>query len=455
MSIRPESEPGRFAPAIADGSAACGRHALARTQHAIAQTNSVTAVSEMRQIAGSLRDNAAHMHDLLRFACFELLLWPDRLLRLRHAFEHFDRQLPLLLASDRSVEVREGESIKQQEDQRKFLEVMDEAWEQLEDAVHAVNSDMILSETERRRPGIDCWRELDGRLQTFKKAVVRARKKVAYDVDPGRDAFSDGTPSPSLRMTMDHAAIDRHTRRMTNLSSSSSTRLRWSRATRSGNATRSSSGRRRRRGVPARGTRSLAPAERPAPLAGRDGAEAGNQGGDRAYLVMTEFVDTLRTSSMINRQGGLITFTVIFVQASDYGSMRLATQRLYGTLAGAMFAMFLLSLILDVCGLDDDACGQDESTSAAAMSTTIHLGGRPHAVGHAVRAFLSSTVGADCKMVVACFTAPIISMGHAEQHLLWPTAPSPGGGVGIFVLSRTSWPASQRAKASTTRKQRS
>ena len=29
---------------------------------------------------------------------------------------------------------------------------------------------------------------------------------------------------------------------------------------------------------------------------------------------------------------------------------------------------------------------------------------------------ISSTVSADYQMVVACFTAPIISMGHAEQH---------------------------------------
>ena len=48
-------------------------------------------------------------------------------------------------------------------------------------------------------------------------------------------------------------------------------------------------------------------------------------------------------------------FTVIFVQCNSVGSSRrITSQRVYGTLLGAVYAMVLLGLIADVC--DDKKC---------------------------------------------------------------------------------------------------
>ena len=50
-------------------------------------------------------------------------------------------------------------------------------------------------------------------------------------------------------------------------------------------------------------------------------------------------------------------FTVIFVQCNSVGSSRrITSQRVYGTLLGAVYAMILLGLIADVCDTDDEGC---------------------------------------------------------------------------------------------------
>ena len=71
--------------------------------------------------------------------------------------------------------------------------------------------------------------------------------------------------------------------------------------------------------------------------------------------MLFEVVDALRDSHLMERQGATMLFTVIFVQCNSVGSSRrITSQRVYGTLLGAVYAMILLGLIADVC--DTEMC---------------------------------------------------------------------------------------------------
>ena len=66
--------------------------------------------------------------------------------------------------------------------------------------------------------------------------------------------------------------------------------------------------------------------------------------------MLFEVVDELRDSHLMERQGATMLFTVIFVFSNNVGSSkRITSQRVYGTLLGAVYAMMLLGLIADVC----------------------------------------------------------------------------------------------------------
>ena len=159
---------------------------LARTQHMIAQTNSESAIAQSAQIAETMRNNALHMHDLLRNATLEIFWSSTQIHLLLNTFEHFDRQLPMLLSKGVTVdESRGGQSVDDQPDQLAFLELMDPSWAALELAVTSVNDEMILSEMERREPSDACWSELDSCIQNFGEKVQLARRQVCYTQDCG------------------------------------------------------------------------------------------------------------------------------------------------------------------------------------------------------------------------------------------------------------------------------
>ena len=311
---------------------------LARTQHVIAQTNSDAAIAQSAQITETLRNNALHMHDLRRNATLEIFWSPTQIHLLRNTFEHLDRQLPMLLSKSIAVdESRGGQSVDNQPDQVAFLELMDPSWAALELAVTSVNDEAILSEIERREPSDACWRELDSCIQNFDEKVQLARRQVCYAQDCG---------PPTAE------SIERHTRRMAHLFFVEQH---------------------------ARTVLALRPVHRQPVVEWTWAGVATlilqivctlDTGGGRAWrrhnasevaravklsmalivCMLFEVVDELRDSHLMERQGATMLFTVIFVQCNGVGSSRrITSQRVYGTLLGAVYAMVLLGLIADVC----------------------------------------------------------------------------------------------------------
>ena len=214
---------------------------------------------------------------------------------------------------------------------------MDPSWAALELAVTSVNDETILSEIEHREPSDACWRELDSCIQNFDEKVQLARRQVCYAQDCG---------PPTAE------SIERHTRRMAHLFFVEQH---------------------------ARTVLALRPVHRQPVVEWTWAGVATfilqivctlDTGGGRAWrrpnasevaravklsmalivCMLFEVVDELRDSHLMERQGATMLFTVIFVQCNGVGSSRrITSQRVYGTLLGAVYAMVLLGLIADVC----------------------------------------------------------------------------------------------------------
>ena len=372
---------------------------LARTQHVIAQTNSDAAIAQSAQITETLRSNALHMHDLRRNATLEVFWSPTQIHLLRNTFEHLDRQLPMLLSKSIAVdESRGGQRVDDQPDQVAFLELMDPSWAALELAVTSVNDETILSEMEHRKPGDACWSELDSCIQNFGEKVQLARRQVCYTQDCG---------PPTAE------SIERHTRRMAHLFFVEQH---------------------------ARTVLAQRPVHRQPVVEWTWAGVATfilqivctlDTGGGRAWrrpnasevaravklsmalivCMLFEVVDELRDSHLMERQGATMLFTVIFVQCNGVGSSRgITSQRVYGTLLGAVYAMVLLGLIADVC----DTAGCRDTILVVGLTVW----------GAVCGPFLiASATSADYQSYVACLFAPVwkSNFGRPIGSMAWRT----------------------------------
>ena len=190
--------------------------ALLRTQHGAAMTNSTTAISQSRQIRDTLRSNAEQMAGLLPYASYEVIRSGAAIKQLRDTVEHLDRQLPLLLSKGLTVDSRlDDGNARGQDDQMRFLSIMDASWEALEHAVDDCNFEMLSSEREQRPARADIWSQLEYRLNVFSETVAVARKEVFYG--GSGDASDSFNKKKAQEIELSEEVIERHTRRMAHL----------------------------------------------------------------------------------------------------------------------------------------------------------------------------------------------------------------------------------------------
>jgi hypothetical protein len=403
--------------------------ALLRTQHGIALTNSTTAVSQSIQIAKALHDNAAQMNDLVRFACYEIFYQREHMARLRDAIEHFDRQLQLLLSKGQTVHTRldEGDATEQIV-QTKFLAQMEESWETLEKAVDDVNLEVLLSEREHRqiRPGI--LLQLKFRIECFDKSITNARVEALYD----------------SAQKLNKVEVERHARRMAHLffvHEHAESLMEIHRADGNKQAYDQITPKPNGNWIPIRCGEEENKSEEEDTQAAEDSASeqltcstflhlmrslflyVAATGGERntwadkmtaqekkqtlkiiaavTIAMLFQLIEKLRNSAMINGQGASMLITIIFVLNCDAGSsMRIGLQRMYGSLLGSAYGLFLLSLRADCCSAGDVSC------NGAILVVGLTIWGAlcgPY--------ILPSTDSQDYQTIVACFTAPIIAVG--------------------------------------------
>ena len=127
--------------------------------------------------------------------------------------------------------------------------------------------------------------------------------------------------------------------------------------------------------------------------------------------MLFEVVDALRDSHLMERQGATMLFTVIFVFSNNVGSSkRITSQRVYGTLLGAVYAMMLLGLIADVC----DTAGCRDTILVVGLTIWGAICG-PF--------LIASATSADYQSYVACLFAPVwkSNFGHPIGSMAWRT----------------------------------
>ena len=441
--------------------------ALLRTQHGIALTNSATAVSESIQIAKTLHDNAVQINDLVRFACFEIFYRKEHMARLRDAVEHFDRQLQLLLSKGQTVHTRRDEGdVAEQAVQKQFLVSMEESWESLEKAVDDANLEVLLSEREHRqvRPGI--LLQLKFRVECFDKCITNARIAALY----GAQILSE-------------VEVERHARRMAHLffvREHAESLMEIYRADGNQHAYDAINVKPNGNRTPIRQSEEENKSEEDTQAAEDSALEQStcstflglmretllyfhmaSTGGKRntwadkmtaqekkqtvkivvavTITMLFQLIEKLRNSAMINGQGASMMITIIFILNCDAGSsIRIGLQRMYGSLLGSAYGLFLLSLRVDFCSASDANCNSAILVVGLAISGALC---GPY--------ILPSTDSQDYQTIVACFTAPIIAVGfdpEARQSAVTNRILAAVLGVVVFVGIELIKPESMRER---------